>query len=160
MSIEFTLWSLPAAAYQTAVNTGRLSGEHTSECRRIAEDWDVLTRVLAAGDPAAPAASAITGGQVLENEELDHGGTRVFSPYEVALMAAALDAVDEAEFERRYRNADFSGAYRAGADEGEEDAVPVPGLAELLKAFGYLQSSYAEAAMRGEGVAVWLSSVG
>lgn len=157
MSIEFTLWSLPAAAYQAAVNSGRLSGERTAECRKIAEDWDLLTRVLTAGDPAAPAASAITGGHVLEDDELDHGGTRVFSPYEVALLAAALDAIDEEEFARRYQNADFSGAYRPGSNEGDEDAAPIPELAELFKSFSHLQSSYSEAALRGDAVAVWLS---
>ncbi|NUR58883.1 MAG: DUF1877 family protein [Catenulispora sp.] len=159
MSIEFTLWSVPATAYQAAVNSGRLSGEHTAECRRIAEDWDLLTRVLAAGDPAAPAASAITGGHILENDELDHGGTRIFSPYEVALLAAALDAVDEAEFDRRYQNADFSGAYRPGSDDNEDEdqPAPPPDQAELLKAFSHLQTSYNEAAMRGDAVAVWLS---
>ena len=150
MSIEFTLWSLSATAYHQAVDAGLLTGEHTGECRRIAENWDLLARVLAAGDPTAPAATAITGGRVLENDELEYGGTRIFSPYEVALLAAALDAVDEAEFDRRFRNADFTGAH------GADGAAPAARRSEILAALGHLQASYNEAAKRGDAVAIWL----
>ncbi|NUP51703.1 MAG: DUF1877 family protein [Catenulispora sp.] len=154
MTIEFTLWSLSAATYQQAVEAGRLTAEHTSECRKIAQDWDLLARVLAAGDPEAPAATAITGGHVLENDLPDYGGTRIFSPYEVALLAAALDAVDEAEFDRRYRIADFTGVH--GSHDSGVDADSTAQRSRLFASFTHLQTSYNDAAARGDAVAIWL----
>jgi len=154
MSIEFTMWRITPTAYERAAEAGALGPERVAVEEAVSKDWDVLARILADGRvplPVTGAARAIAGGEVLPEDDLDYGGTRVLSPALVREVAGDLAELGDADIESRYLTVDFTDCY--GTNEGGAHASPVE---NYLTSFHRLRQFYTEAAKSGDAMAVWL----
>lgn len=153
MSIEFTMWRISPAAYEEAVADGELGPEYVEENVRVGKAWDVLAHILAGGpvpSPVTGAARAVAGGEVLPQDEMDYGGTRVLAPGLVQEVAGELAALRDADVEARYRTVDFTGSY------GASDGVHTRPVERYVEAFHEVRDFYAAAAKAGDAMAVWL----
>lgn len=154
MSIEFTMWRISPEAYRQSLAAGELGSEYVAENRCVGKAWSILSYILAAGrvtSPATGSARAIAGGEVLPEDELDYGGTRVLMPALVQEVAAELAALTDAEIEHRYHTVDFTGSY------GARDGAHSRPLETYLTAFHEVRDFYADAAQAGDAMAVWLA---
>lgn len=154
MSIEFTMWRISPAAYAHARDVGALGPERVAVGEAVAKDWDVLARILADGPvplPVTGAARAIAGGEVLPEDEMDYGGTRVLSPALVREVAGDMVEIADADIESRYLTVDFTDCYGTQAD-----GVHASPVEDYLEAFHHLRDFYAAAAQAGDAMAVWL----
>jgi hypothetical protein len=153
VSIEFTMWRISPETYLQSLAAGELGPEHVAENQRVGKAWSVLSYILADGrlpSPVVGPARAIAGGEVLPEDDLDYGGTRVLSPRLVHEIAGELAAFSDGEIMHRYHTIDFTGSY--GAREGAHTR-PVE---TYLDAFHEVRDFYAETARAGDAMAVWM----